>query len=112
MAVGLSAFSLAPDPACPVSADLVGRGPSITIHVQASINAGDTLCFNVVCYGGIPAVTVEINEIILPVTVTATADGSVTVCCVRIPTGCAGSTALITAVGPSGEVATASVSIT
>ena len=113
MAVGLSAFSLAPDRARFVPENAVDPAASITIRVAASIPAGAVLCFEVVCYSGLPAVSIEVNEIILhDVTINTTSDGAVTVVCGRIPNGCSGSTATITAVGPNGQVATATVAIT
>jgi hypothetical protein len=103
---------MAPNPSDSVRDGLADRAQSITIRVQSSVAAGATLCFEVVCYAGVPAVSAEVEEVILSVTGTTTADGTTTLWCVRIPNGCSGSTVNITAVGPGGQVATASVAIT
>lgn len=112
MAAGLSAFSVAPDLSCSVPGDLAAPAQSITIRAAASAPAGSTFCFEVVSYTGIPAVSFEINEVFVPVTISTSADGATIICCARIPNGCAGSTATITAVGPGGQVATTTVTIT
>ena len=112
LAVGLSAYGHAPCADRPASIEAIEAGPTITIRVPASVAAGGTLCFEVLCYAGVGSVSVEINDVILPVTQNTSTEPGVAIFCVRIPAGCSGSIVTITAVSPTGLVATASVPVT
>ena len=109
---GLSAFGIAPD-AQRHDPQLVTEAPaSITIRVQASVVAGDTLCFEVVSFTPLASVTMEINDIILPLTQSTSTDPGVSIFCGRTPLGSAGSVVTITAVTVTGQVATTTVTVT
>jgi hypothetical protein len=111
VAAGLSGFG--PVPSAERSGlTSISAAPSITIRTPSAAVSGETFCFEVVCYAGVSSVTAELNDVILPATATGTDDPTVTVFCVRIPLGCAGSTLNLTAVSPTGAVATASVPVT
>jgi hypothetical protein len=83
----------------------------ITIRAPLSVAAGGTLCFEVVSLGGPVSITAEVNDVLLTVTEAPTGGVGPPVYCVKIPFGCAGSTVTITAVGPGGTVATATVTV-
>jgi hypothetical protein len=111
VAAGLSAFGPVP------SAERSGLAsvsaiPSITIRTPSAAKAGSTFCFEVVSYAGIGSVSAELNGVILNTTASGTEDPTVTVYCGKIPSGTAGSTLNITAVSPTGAVATVSVPVT
>ena len=84
---------------------------AIQIRAPLAVPAGATLCFEVVSLGGPPSITVEVNDVLLPVTEAPTGGIGPPVYCVKIPFGCSGSTVTITAVGPGGTVATATVAV-
>jgi hypothetical protein len=85
---------------------------SISIEAPPGVVAGNELCFRVTCYGGIPSVVIEVNEVSLPCTITKSADDpSAYVVCCRVPGGASGSTLVITAVNSSGGVATGTVNV-
>jgi hypothetical protein len=86
------------------------RAP-ITINAPAGVAAGGTLCFSVISFGGPASITVEINQVLLTVIEVATGGTGPPVYCVKIPFGSSGSPITITAVGPSGAVATATVMV-
>jgi hypothetical protein len=95
--------------ACLVSAACPGP-LSITIRAPLTVDAGGTLCFEVVSYSGSASVTVELNEVQLPSIEAPTGGpGGSSLWCFKIPPGTGGSTVVITAVGPDGSVATATV---
>jgi hypothetical protein len=87
---------------------------SITIRAPLTVAAGGTLCFEVVSLGGPVSISVELNEIVIPYTIIEPPAGGpggpgTPMNCAKIPPGCVGSEITITAVGPGGTVATATV---
>jgi hypothetical protein len=110
--LALSVFCAARPAEGALTASLCSNVPPIQIRAPVAVPAGAWLCFEVVSVGGPPSITVEVNDVLLTVVEGPTGGTGPPIYCAKLPFGCTGSTVTITAVGPTGAVATATVTVT